>query len=64
MWVQPLGQEDHLEKEMAIHSSIGKFHGQRSLAGYTPWDRKESDKTEATQHTCMQPKKSEETMKR
>ena len=21
-WVQPLGQEDHLEKEMAIHSSI------------------------------------------
>ena len=21
-WVQPLGQEDHLEEEMAIHSSI------------------------------------------
>ena len=25
----------------------GKFHGQRSLAGYSPWGHKESD---ATQH--------------
>ena len=24
----------------------GEFHGQRSLAGYSPWDRKESDMTE------------------
>ena len=24
----------------------GKFHGQRSLAGYSPWDRKESDTSE------------------
>ena len=24
----------------------GKFHGQRSLAGYSPWGRKESDMTE------------------
>ena len=24
----------------------GKFHGQRSLAGYSPWGRKESDATE------------------
>ena len=24
----------------------GKFHGQRSLAGYSPWGHKESDKTE------------------
>ena len=23
----------------------GKFHGQRSLVGYTPWDHKESDMT-------------------
>ena len=23
----------------------GEFHGQRSLAGYSPWDRKESDTT-------------------
>ena len=26
----------------------GKFHGQRSLAGYSPWSHKESDTTEAT----------------
>ena len=39
-WVQSLGQEDPLEKEMATHSSIlaWEFHGQRSLAGYSPWD--------------------------
>ena len=38
MWVQFLGQEDPLEEEMATHSSIlpGKFHGQRSLVGYSP----------------------------
>ena len=24
----------------------GKFHGQRNLAGYRPWGRKESDMTE------------------
>ena len=24
----------------------GRFHGQRSLAGYSPWDRKESNTTE------------------
>jgi len=23
----------------------GEFHGQRSWAGYSPWDRKESDTT-------------------
>ena len=27
----------------------GESHGQRKLAGYSPWDRKESDMTEATQ---------------
>ena len=27
----------------------GKFHGQRSLAGYSPWGHKELD---ATEHTC------------
>ena len=26
----------------------GESHGQRSLAGYSPWGRKESDMTEAT----------------
>ena len=27
---------------------LGKFQGQRSLAGYIPWGHKESDSTEAT----------------
>ena len=36
---------------MAVHSSIpvflpGKFHGQRSLAGHSPWGCKESDMIE------------------
>ena len=33
------------EKERAAHSSTltGKSHGQRSLAGYSPWSRRESD---------------------
>ena len=26
--------------------SSGKFHGQKSLAGYSPWITKESDKTQ------------------
>ena len=44
--VQALGWEDPLEKEMAIHSSPGKSHGQRSLVGYSLWGRKELDTTE------------------
>ena len=30
----------------------GESHGQRSLAGYSPWGRKKSDATEVTWHTC------------
>ena len=29
----------------------GEFHGQRSLAGYSPWDHKELDITEQIPHT-------------
>ena len=29
-----------------LHSMPGEFHGQRNLAGYSPWGRKESDTTE------------------
>ena len=45
--VQSLDQEDSLEKEIATHSSILAlgFHGHRSLVGYSPWGRKESDRT-------------------
>ena len=32
----------------------GKSHGQRSLAGCTPWGRKESDMTKATEHALTQ----------
>ena len=44
MQIQSLGQEDPLEKEMATHSifSLGKFHGLGSLAGHSPWGRRES----------------------
>ena len=46
-WVQSLGREDHLEKEMATHSSTlaWKSHGWRSLVGYSPQGGKESDRT-------------------
>ena len=51
--VRSLGQEDPLEKEIAIHSSTiaWKIHGQRSLVGYSPWGRKESDMTERLHFT-------------
>ena len=48
-WVRSLGMEDPLKEEMAMHSSILAWripHGQRSLMGYSPWGRKESDMTE------------------
>ena len=47
-WVQSLGWEDLLEKEMATHSSIlaWKSNGWGSLVGYSPWGGKESDMTE------------------
>ena len=45
---QFLGQENPLEEGMVTHPSscLEYPHGQRSLAGYSPWGRKESDKTE------------------
>ena len=44
-WVRSLGREDPLEKEMAttLIGLPGESHGQRSLTGYGPWGRKESD---------------------
>ena len=45
IWVQSLGLEDPLEKEMVAHSSIParEISGQRRLMGYSPWGSKESD---------------------
>ena len=53
--VHSLCQEGPLEKGVATHSSIlaRKFHGQRSLVGYSPWGCKELDMTE--QLTCPLP---------
>ena len=57
-WVPSLGWEDSLEKETAAHSNILAWKiprmeepdRQRSLAGCSPWGRKELDTTELT-HT-------------
>ena len=39
--VRSLGREDSLEKGMATPVFLpGEFHGQRSLAGHSPWDRR------------------------
>ena len=46
--IRYLGQEDPLQKGMAIPSPVflpGGFRGQRSLEGYSIWDHKESDMT-------------------
>ena len=46
--IESLGQEDPLEKKWQPTPVLlsGKPHGQRSLVGYSPWGRKESDTTE------------------
>ena len=42
MQIRSLGWDDPLEKEMATHSTVlaWETHGQRSLAGYSPWGHK------------------------
>ena len=45
-WFQSLGQEDALEKDMATHSITLPWKIQKSLVGYSPQGRKESDTTE------------------
>ena len=48
MAVLSLGQEDSLEKDTAMHSSIlaWRIPWTRNLASDNPWDHKESDITE------------------
>ena len=48
MQVQSLGREDPLEKEMTTTPVFlsGEFHEQRTLTGYSPMGRKESEMTE------------------
>ena len=55
-WVESLGREDGLVKEMAAHCSILGWRSpwMRSLVGYSPRAHKESDRTEwltLTKHT-------------
>ena len=53
-WVQALGWENPLEKEMAIHSSTIAWKipwTERSLVGYSLWGHKESDTTERLHFT-------------
>ena len=46
--LQSLGQEDPLEKRMAIHASIvaWRIPWKEEPGGYSPWGRRESDMTE------------------
>ena len=44
-WVQSLGWEDSLEKGIAYPLQYS-VHGDRSLAGYSPWSHRELDMTE------------------
>ena len=56
-WVRSLGQEDSLEKEMAIHSSTlaWKIPWTEELgAGHCPWGHKESGMTERLHFTHAQ----------
>ena len=58
-WVRSLGWEDPLEGGRGNplqYSCLENPHGQRSLAGYSSWDRKESYTTEQlsiAQHTSL-----------
>ena len=47
-WLQSLGQEDPLEKEMATHSSIlaWRIPWTEEPGSYSPWGHKGSDMTE------------------
>ena len=51
-WVRALGWEDHLEKEMAIHSRTIAWKSPWTGA-YSPWGRKESDTTEQLHYSLL-----------
>ena len=51
MWVQSLGGEDPLEKEMETLVFLpGKSHGQRSLVNYSPWGLKKRQDLATKEH--------------
>ena len=57
MWVPSLGQNIAWRRAWQTHSSILAPHGQRSLEGYSPWGRKESDTAEAYAYMLMSKKR-------
>ena len=52
-WVPSLGWKIPWRKEWlpSLVFLAGEFHGQKSLEGYSPWGRKESDMTEPLTYT-------------
>ena len=54
-WVQSLGQEDPLEKEMATTGTLAwRTPWTEETVGYSPWCRKDSDMTELSfSHPCL-----------
>ena len=52
-WIRSLDWEDPLKREWPPTPVflLGEFHGQRSLAGYSPWGQKESDTIEQLTHS-------------
>ena len=51
-WIQSLGQEDPLEKEMASHFSVRAWRiPWTEEPGYSPWGSKESGTTAYATHT-------------
>ena len=56
-WVLSLGQEDPLEKGMAVHSSILAWRIPWSLVGYSPRDHQESDLIERLTLSPSSPKR-------
>ena len=57
IWIQSLGWDNPLEKGMVTPPVFlpGEFHGQRSLAGYSSWGRKQSVMTAAAEllQSCL-----------
>ena len=59
MGARSLAQEDPLEEGMATLENLAWFslpgepHGQRGLAGCSPWGCEESDRTEAAEHLVV-----------
>ena len=53
MWVQSLGQENILREEIQLTPVFlpGKFHGQRSLAGYSPSGSQRVGHDQGIEHT-------------